>query len=230
MTRTRKPALRPRKSPRQTRSTQLVADILEAAVRVLIRDGARRFTTARVAETAGVSVGSLYQYFPNKQAILFHLQTTEWQQTMGQLEQILRDSNVAPLQRLRTAVRTYFQSECDEAEFRSALEEAAPLYLEAPEAHSHALQGRRLMERFMQDALPQVPARERTVVADLMRVVMSSTGKALSSETRSRSEVDRLAAALGDMFCVYLESMHQRPASAQRGIETPPPRQASRRR
>ena len=55
-----------RKRPRQARSERLVATILEAAIRVLAREGAQRFTTARVAETAGVSVGSLYQYFPNK--------------------------------------------------------------------------------------------------------------------------------------------------------------------
>src|SRR5665213_2240896 len=52
-----------RQQPRQIRSTRLVADILEAANRVLLRDGARRFTTARVAATAGISVGSPYRSF-----------------------------------------------------------------------------------------------------------------------------------------------------------------------
>ncbi|MES2055969.1 MAG: helix-turn-helix domain-containing protein, partial [Pseudomonadota bacterium] len=55
-----------RKQPKQARSTDLVAAILEAAVQVLAKEGAQRFTTVRVAEKAGVSVGSLYQYFPNK--------------------------------------------------------------------------------------------------------------------------------------------------------------------
>lgn len=57
-----------RKQPQQARSTGLVAAILDAAVQVLEKDGSQRFTTARVAERAGVSVGSLYQYFPNKAA------------------------------------------------------------------------------------------------------------------------------------------------------------------
>src|SRR5580692_10776868 len=74
------PVVSARKRPQQERSTRLVADILEAAVRVLVREGAPRFTAARVAEAAGVSVGSLYQYFPNKEAILFRLQTEEWAQ------------------------------------------------------------------------------------------------------------------------------------------------------
>jgi AcrR family transcriptional regulator len=58
-----------------------VADILQAAAQVLADEGAQRFTTARVAEKAGVSVGSLYQYFPNKASILFRLQTEEWRST-----------------------------------------------------------------------------------------------------------------------------------------------------
>lgn len=81
-----------RKAPKQARSTELVAAILEAAVQVLAREGAQRFTTARVAEKAGVSVGSLYQYFPNKAAILFRLQSDEWRQTHAMLTDILGDA------------------------------------------------------------------------------------------------------------------------------------------
>src|SRR5215218_3375087 len=94
------PAISARKEPRQARSARLVADILEAAVRVLAREGARRFTTVRVAEEAGVSVGSLYQYFPNKAAILFRLQTDEWRQTTELLRSILEDAGRPPLERL----------------------------------------------------------------------------------------------------------------------------------
>ena len=81
MTDRRKPRISPRKQPQQARSTELVAAILDAAGQVLAKEGAQRFTTARVAEKAGVSVGSLYQYFPNKAAILFRLQSDEWRQT-----------------------------------------------------------------------------------------------------------------------------------------------------
>jgi len=59
----------PRKQPRQARSAATVEVILTAAARVLARDGLAGFNTNRVAETAGVSVGSLYQYFPNKSAL-----------------------------------------------------------------------------------------------------------------------------------------------------------------
>src|ERR1700760_1589306 len=90
-----------RKQPHQARSSELVAAILEAAVQVLAKEGAQRFTTMRVAEKAGVSVGSLYQYFPNKAAILFRLQSDEWRQTSELLRSILEDSARPPLERLR---------------------------------------------------------------------------------------------------------------------------------
>src|SRR5262249_23843887 len=86
-----------RKQPKQARSTELVAAILDAAVQVLAKEGAQRFTTARVAEKAGVSVGSLYQYFPNKAAILFRLQSDEWRQTSELLLGILEDVRTSPL-------------------------------------------------------------------------------------------------------------------------------------
>lgn len=201
-----KPVVAARKQPRQSRSTQLVADVLEAAVRVLVKEGAHRFTTARVAETAGVSVGSVYQYFPNKQAILFRLQTEEWRQTIGQFERIFGDVDLTPLDRLRAAVRMFFRSECEEAAFRGALEEAAPLYREAPEVRAHVEEGRRLMRSFMKEALPSATAREREFAADLIGTMMSAAGKAVSSQDRSRAEVDTFAVAVGDMFCAWLAS------------------------
>lgn len=60
----------PRKAPRQSRSQATVEAILEAAARVLAEESLAGFNTNRVAERAGVSVGSLYQYFPNKAALV----------------------------------------------------------------------------------------------------------------------------------------------------------------
>jgi AcrR family transcriptional regulator len=62
--------LEPRKLPRQRRSAATVEAILEAAAHILERDGLPALTTNRVAERAGASIGSLYQYFPNREAIL----------------------------------------------------------------------------------------------------------------------------------------------------------------
>jgi AcrR family transcriptional regulator len=64
-------ALKPRKIPRQARSRATVDAILEAAIQILAAGGHHRLTSARVAERAGVSVGTMYQYFPHKQALLY---------------------------------------------------------------------------------------------------------------------------------------------------------------
>ena len=63
-------APRPRKQPRQSRSISLVRAIREACLRILEHEGAEALTTNRIAEVAGVGVASVYQYFPNKDAIL----------------------------------------------------------------------------------------------------------------------------------------------------------------
>jgi AcrR family transcriptional regulator len=64
------PALKPRKTPIQARSSASVDAILQATLQVLTSVGKERLTTTRVAARAGVSVGTLYQYFPNKSALL----------------------------------------------------------------------------------------------------------------------------------------------------------------
>jgi AcrR family transcriptional regulator len=63
-------ASRPRKIPRQARSLATVEVILDAAALLLVDEGYEQATTNRIAERAGVSIGSLYQYFPNREAVV----------------------------------------------------------------------------------------------------------------------------------------------------------------
>lgn len=63
--------LSPRKKPRQARSATTVETIFEATIQVLLSEGIHWLTTTRVAERAGVSVVTMYQYLPHKQALLY---------------------------------------------------------------------------------------------------------------------------------------------------------------
>jgi AcrR family transcriptional regulator len=196
-----------RKPPKQARSTELVAAILEAAAQVLAKEGAPRFTTARVAERAGVSVGSVYQYFPNKAAILFRLQSDEWRGTSELLRVILEDAQRPPLERLRAVVQAFVRSECDEAAMRVALNDAAPLYRDAPEAREARASGDRTMQVFMREALPEASESTCALAADLITTTLSKVGKHFSESPRSAAEIETYAGAVADMFCAYLESL-----------------------
>lgn len=196
-----------RKQPRQARSTELVATILQAAIQVLAREGAQRFTTARVAERAGVSVGSIYQYFPNKAAILFRLQSDEWQQTTELLRGILEDRRRTPAHRLRALVHSFLRSECDEAAMRVALDDAAPLYRDTPEAREAMAASDRIMERFMREALPKASASARELAADLITTTLTEVGKQFSETPRTSPEIKRYADAMADMFSAYLRAL-----------------------
>ena len=70
MPRTASKPLLPRKRPVQARSAATVDAMFDATIQVLLTHGARHLTTTRVAERAGVSVGTMYQYFPHKEALL----------------------------------------------------------------------------------------------------------------------------------------------------------------
>ncbi|MBR0893958.1 TetR family transcriptional regulator [Bradyrhizobium tropiciagri] len=210
MTKRRSSSVSSRKQPQQARSTELVAAILEAAVQVLTKEGAQRFTTARVAEKAGVSVGSLYQYFPNKASILFRLQSDEWRQTTGLLREILEDTGRPPLQRLRALVHAFIRSECEEAAVRGALSDAAPLYRDAPEAREARASGARTVEVFMHEALPKASGAIRATAGDLITTTLSTVGKDFSESPRSRAEIESYADAMADMFCAYLKSLGKR--------------------
>jgi AcrR family transcriptional regulator len=70
MKRNRAASLSPRKNPQQRRSRATIDTIFEATIHVLLANGFDKTTTIQIAERAGVSIGSLYQYFPNKRALL----------------------------------------------------------------------------------------------------------------------------------------------------------------
>ena len=100
-----------RKKPKQKRSKLMVDNILEASIRVLKHHPYQQFTTNRVAEAAGISIGSLYQYFPNKQSILLELEIRAVNAMIENVEKLLFDNKFKSEQRLYRAIEYFFITE-----------------------------------------------------------------------------------------------------------------------
>jgi AcrR family transcriptional regulator len=84
------PSLKPRKLPVQARSTATVDALHTATIQVLTREGLLRCTTSRVAMRAGISVGSLYQYYPNRDALLAAVLEKHLNEVLAVVEQTCR--------------------------------------------------------------------------------------------------------------------------------------------
>lgn len=118
--------LKARKRPLQARAAVTVDAIFEAAIQVLLADGYRGFTTTRVAERAGVSVGTLYQYYGNKQALLYALNERYMDALAAKVESTCRAHHGAPIAAMVEAlVTTYWRAKTERAEVTLALYQAA---------------------------------------------------------------------------------------------------------
>ena len=100
--------LEPRKTPVQARSVASVDAILEATLQVLLQVGKERLTTTRVAARAGVSVGTLYQYFPNKSALLQAALKRHMVEVAEAVEVACKEQQGARLQSMATALINAF--------------------------------------------------------------------------------------------------------------------------
>jgi AcrR family transcriptional regulator len=93
-----KPPTTPRKQPKQSRSKVTVEAILEATTHILVEEGYDKANTNRIAERAGISIGSLYQYFPNKEALMTALMEQHAQEMAALVETKLNRLFDSPLE------------------------------------------------------------------------------------------------------------------------------------
>jgi len=127
-----------RRTPRQARAAETVAAILEGAAQVLEAGGLAAFTTNAVAERAGVSIGTLYQYFADKQALLRALAQREMTQTLAAVAAALRGETGATVeQRVRAMVRAIINAfrgrqRARKAVLQAVLAHGAPVEMLAP--------------------------------------------------------------------------------------------------
>jgi AcrR family transcriptional regulator len=112
----------PRKTPVQTRAAVTVGAISEATIQVLLSDGGDRLTTTRVAERAGVSVGTLYQYYPNKQSLLFAVLADHLEKIAVAVETACAQARHKPLaDMVRVVVEAFVDAKMERTDISLAL-------------------------------------------------------------------------------------------------------------
>jgi len=188
--RPRKNTLKARKVPAQARSQETVSVVLEASARILESDGLRGFNTNAIAAKAGVSVGSLYQYFPNKDAIVLAL--------IGGYEDGLHNAVLEAVQagrgqelkrRLRLLVRALVKVHYRRPRLNRVLEaEEERLGSGADDVAFHAMVLQLFQDHKNEMAVPVSAATERVVIAILRAVIdLGLTSGASSGSTEQRA-------------------------------------------
>jgi AcrR family transcriptional regulator len=116
-----------RREPKQRRSRETVQAVLEAVQRVLKRHGVEAITTNRIAEAAGVSIGSLYQYFPDKRAIFATLYDRHVDEVRNVIERTMADCTSASLEDFtRELVEGLANVHTEDAELHEIVSGAVP--------------------------------------------------------------------------------------------------------
>lgn len=164
-------ALRPRKKPTQARSKATVDAIVVAAAQVLQSKGYAGATTDRIAERAGVSVGSLYQYFPNKDALIVALAERHIDEGFTLVRELLMEARRKPSTidgLLRRFVDALFAFHESEPRLHRVLFEEVPLPSSVRSElrrreHAFATEVRALLEAF-----PEVEVRDAAVTAHIL--------------------------------------------------------------
>jgi AcrR family transcriptional regulator len=116
-----------RRSPRQERSRQTVDAVLDAVERVLKREGVSAITTNRIAEAAGVSIGSVYQYFPDKQSIFAALHQRHVEQVGQVIERTVAEHAASSLEDFTCAlVAGLMDAHAIDPELHAIISDAVP--------------------------------------------------------------------------------------------------------
>jgi AcrR family transcriptional regulator len=207
--------LEPRKTPVQARSTASVNAILDATIQVLLRVGKERLTTTRVALRAGVSVGTLYQYFPNKSALLQAVLKRHLDEVTEAVERACKEQQGATLRQMATALITAFF----EAKIRNAKTSVA-LY-----SVSSDVDGAKIVQQTgtrTHKAIVEMLASSRDrlatdphTVASLLQGMMVGVIRRMLESGAPEKEGDILRRELIVVACAYLDACSARAESAR---------------
>ncbi|MBK8629483.1 MAG: TetR/AcrR family transcriptional regulator [Sphingomonadales bacterium] len=199
-------SLTPRKAPRQARAVATVEAIAQAATQLLRENGLAAMTTNAVAARAGVSIGSLYQYFPNRDALMVELIRREQRGHVERVRAALVLCEELDLEAtVRLLVRAAMGHHRADALLASAIDhEEARLPVDAIIAETLAEGGALLMHlfsRFRDEIGPLDPARAARTLPALVRSVVDAWANLAQSELEVAEE-EAVQAVLG-YLCIY---------------------------
>ena len=196
----------PRKTPLQARSTASVEAIMQATIQVLLKDGKSKLTTTRIAQRAGVSVGTLYQYFPNKNSLLQALLKEHLDSVAHSLETACEAAQGASLARMADAITSAFV----QAKFRD-IDASIALY-----AVSDDVEGKRIAHRMHARAAKAMAAlfqtaQEKTitepdVLAATLLSAMAGVSRGILETGMTRGTMSKMQKELTVMARAYLEA------------------------
>lgn len=189
--RTRRRQLEPRKSPVQRRSKETVEQILEAATQVFEAHGYAAGTTNRIAERAGVSIGTLYQYYPSKEAIAVSLLERHIAETTRRRKEWVGHM-VAERHGLRDALQDYVEGMLDAHSGRPRLQhillEETPL---PPGVHAALMEAERDAARTVAGLLRLYPE-VRHARVDIAGFLLVQTAESLTHRFVAHADETRL--------------------------------------
>jgi AcrR family transcriptional regulator len=161
--------IQPRKQPRQVRAGLTRQRILTAAAHVFGEHGYAAGTTNRIAERAGISIGSLYQYFPNKDAILGELLVRHLDDGMAIAERVQREQLPGPIDQVfRVFIRGAIESHLGEPRLLRMLREQAPQTNELLEKVERMKRSLAAYMRELLDGHPEVRVADTETAARLI--------------------------------------------------------------
>jgi AcrR family transcriptional regulator len=206
--------LEPRKSPVQARSAASVDAILEATIQVLLSVGKERLTTTRVALRAGVSVGTLYQYFPNKGALLQAALKRHLDEVTAAVEQVCREQKGSTLQNMATALITVFLA----AKMRDAKTSVA-LYSVSSDVDGAkivqqvgARSNKAIVAMLASASDPLSEAKDPQVVASMLQAAMVGVSRSLLESGAPEKQFDTVRQELIFFLTAYLKACSTRPS------------------
>jgi AcrR family transcriptional regulator len=199
-------ALEPRKSPVQARSAASVGAILEATIQVLLAVGKERLTTTRVALRAGVSVGTLYQYFPNKSALLQAALRCHLDEVAETVERVCREHKASTLSQMATAlISAFLAAKMRDPKTSVALYSVSSDVDGAKMARQMAMRSHKAIAGMLATA-SQPLSKDPQLVASMLADAMAGVSRRLLESGAPEKHFDALRQELIFFACAYLDA------------------------